>query len=366
MKYIYQNSDWPEFIFNKEEIVRELLELKHKQGHLLGRMQSLGFNLTIDAALESLTEEIVKSSEIEGKEIPSAEVRSSIARHLGIEDSGLQTKDRYVEGVVEMMLDATQKYDEPLTTERLFSWQSSLFPEGRSGMRKIIIGRWRNDSKGPMQIVSGPMGKEKIHFIAPPAEELDKIMTEFLFWFNSKEEFDPLVKAAIAHLWLVTIHPFADGNGRIARAITEMQLARAEKSSRRFYSMSSQIIKEKNEYYNTLEHTQKGGMDITEWLVWFLKCMMNSLNTSEKTLSKVLTKAEFWRRYSGVSLNGRQKLMLNKLLDDFKGKLTTNKWAKIAKCSADTALRDINDLLAKGILMKTSAGGRSTGYEVGS
>jgi len=311
-----------------------------------------------------LTTEVIKTSEIEGQILDLDQVRSSIARRLGIEISGLVPSDRNVDGVVEMMLDATQNYKKTLTADRLFGWHSALFPLGRSGMYKIVVGKWRDDSTGPMQVISGAMGKEKVHFEAPPAGEIGKEMKPFLSWFNKEPEQDLILKSAISHLWFITIHPFEDGNGRIARALSEMLLTRSDDTPQRFYSMSSQIREERKDYYNILEKTQKGTLDITDWLVWYLKCLADALNSSDKILSKVHYKHKFWIRYSSETLNSRQVLLINKLLDNFIGQLTTSKWAKIAKCSQDTALRDIQDLINKKILQKNPSGGRSTSYDL--
>jgi Fic family protein len=327
-------------------------------------MESLGFKLRNEAVLETLTTEVIKTSEIEGQILDLDQVRSSIARRLGIEASGLVPSDRNVDGVVEMMLDATQNYKKTLTTDRIFGWHSALFPSGRSGMYKIIVGKWRDDSTGPMQVVSGALGKEKVHFEALPAKEIRKEMKLFISWFNEDPNQDLIIKSAIAHLWFITIHPFEDGNGRIARALSEILLTRSDETSQRFYSMSSQIRVERKDYYNILEKTQKRTLDITEWLVWYLRCLGNALNSSDTILSKVLYKHKFWTKYSSETLNNRQILLINKLLDNFIGQLTTSKWAKIAKCSQDTALRDIQDLLNKNILQKNPSGGRSTNYNL--
>jgi len=360
--YIYQLSDWPNFRWDSKSIILPLSIVRHLQGKLVGKMEALGFKLRNEAVLETLTTEVIKTSEIEGQILDLDQVRSSIARRLGIEVSGLVASDRNVDGIVEMMLDVTQNYKKILTTDRLFGWHSSLFPSGRSGMYKIIVGRWRDDSTGLMQVVSGALGKEKVHYQAPPAGEIRKEMQTFLSWFNKGTEEDLILKSAIAHLWFITIHPFEDGNGRIARALSEMLLARSDDTPQRFYSMSSQIRSERKKYYNILEKTQKGTLDITEWLVWYLKCLEDALNSSAVILSKVLYKHKFWTKFASETLNNRQILMINKLLDNFTGQLTTSKWAKIAKCSQDTALRDIQDLLNKKILQKNPSGGRSTNY----
>ncbi|MCK4661891.1 MAG: Fic family protein [Bacteroidales bacterium] len=362
--YVYQQDNWPDFTWNNETLLVLLGKVRNLQGKLIGKMESLGFELRSEATLETLTLDVLKSTEIEGEILNPEQVRSSIARRLGMDISGLVFSDRNVDGVVDMTIDATQHYKNPLTVERLFDWHSALFPTGRSGMYKIIVGNWRDDSTGQMQVVSGAMGKEKIHYQAPYATDIEKEMNVFIDWFNIEDKLDPVIKAGVTHFWFVTIHPFEDGNGRIARAITDMLLTRADGISQRFYSMSAQIRLERKEYYSILEKSQKGTLDITVWLQWFLNCLMNSLKTSDQTLSKVLNKHKFWNKYATITLNNRQILLLNKLLDDFNGKLTSSKWAKIAKCSADTALRDIQDLINKQILRKEPAGGRSTNYEL--
>lgn len=362
--YIYQHESWPNFTWDTGKLAGLLAAVRHMQGRITGRMESLGFTFRSEAVLETLTLEILKSNEIEGEFLNPEQVRSSIARQLGMDIAGLLPPDRNVEGVVEMMLDATRNFKKKLSKTRLFDWHAALFPTGRNGMYKITVGNWRKGDKGPMQVVSGAIGKEKVHFEAPEAGVLDKEMQQFIHWFNNNDADDPVVKAAIAHLWFVTIHPFDDGNGRIARTIADMQLARTDGSEQRFYSMSAQIQKERNTYYDILEKTQKGKLDITNWLEWFLSCLGRALENTETTLSAVMHKAKFWETHSETRLNERQKLMLNKLLSGFKGKLTTSKWAKIAKCSADTALRDITDLIEKQILVKEESGGRSTSYRL--
>lgn len=362
--YIYQLSDWPNFIWDSKGIIGPLARVRHLQGKLVGKMEALGFKLRNEAVLETLTMEIIKSSEIEGHILDLDQVRSSIARRLGMDISGLVPSDRNVDGIVEMMVDATQAFKKSMTVDRLFGWHSALFPSGRSGMYKIIVGNWRDDSTGPMQVVSGAMGKEKVHYQAPPASEIKKEMKMFLTWFNKEPEEDLIIKSALAHLWFLTIHPFEDGNGRIARALSEMMLTRSDGVSQRFYSMSAQIRSGRKDYYNILEKTQKGSLDITEWLVWYLKCLEDALSSSEVILSKVLNKHKFWTKFAAEVLNNRQILLINKLLDDFTGLLTTSKWAKIAKCSQDTALRDIQYLLNKNILQKNPSGGRSTNYKL--
>ncbi len=362
--YIHERRKWPRFHLDQEKLASLLAAVRHLQGRLLGRMEGLGFSLRAQATLQSLTEEILKSNEIEGEKLDRDQVRSSIARRLGIDIGALTPADRNVEGVVEMMLDATQKYTEPLTKARLFAWHAALFPTGYSGMLKITVGAWRKDAAGPMQVVSGPIGREKVHYEAPPASRVDEEMRALLRWSNDAEDMDLVLKAGIAHLWFVTIHPFDDGNGRIARALTDLMLARSEQSSQRFYSMSAQIREERNEYYKLLEGTQKGDLDITPWMEWFLGCLGRAFEGAQAELTAVLAKAQFWEHHRTAALNDRQQMMLNKLLDGFEGKLTSSKWAKIAACSADTALRDIEGLIAASILKRDSAGGRSTSYSL--
>ena len=362
--YIHQLNDWPQFNWRHEDIIHILGKVRHLQGKLLGKMEMLGFALREEAILETLTLDVIKSSEIEGEILIPEQVRSSIARHLGMDISGLIPSDRNVDGVVEMMLDAIQQNEKPLTAGRLFGWHAALFPTGRSGMYKIEVGNWRKDETGPMQVVSGALGKEKVHYQAPDATILDKEMNAYILWFNANDSLDPVIKAAIAHLWFVTIHPFEDGNGRIARAITDMQLTRADGSKQRFYSMSSQLRLERKAYYEILEKTQRGNLDVTNWVLWFLNCLMDSLIATDKTLARILTKAKFWEIHAELDINERQRIMINKLLDGFDGKLTSSKWAKISKCSPDTALRDITELIANQILSKDSSGGRSTNYEL--
>jgi Fic family protein len=327
-------------------------------------MEALGFNLRQEAVLKTLTEDVVKSSDIEGERLDPEQVRSSIARRLGMDIGALKPADRNVEGVVEMMLDATRKYDQPLNEERLFAWHASLFPTGRSGMAKITTGAWRNDSTEPMQVVSGAIGKERVHYEAPKAALVDGEMRGFLEWFESRPDMDPVLTAALAHLWFVTIHPFEDGNGRIARAIADMALARSENSPQRFYSMSAQIRQERNAYYDILEQTQKGTLDVTLWMDWFLGCLGRAIDGAQTTLGGVLSKARFWEKFAAIPINDRQRLVLNRLLDGFEGKLTTSKYAVLAKCSQDTALRDIEALVERGALVQNPAGGRSTSYSL--
>jgi Fic family protein len=363
-RYIHQLPEWPKFNWEHDTIAAPLAAVRHKQGRLLGRMEGLGFLLRQQAELETLTLDVIKTSEIEGENLNAEQVRSSIARRLGLDIAGAVPTDRNVEGVVEMMLDATQNFDKPLSAERLFGWHAALFPTGRSGMNRITVGAWRDDAKGPMQVVSGPMGRESVHYEAPPAHLLNAEMAKFIEWANQLDGIDPVLKSAIAHLWFVTIHPFDDGNGRIARAIADWILARAEQSSQRFYSMSAQIRLERNAYYDVLERTQKETLDITAWLQWFISCLDRALDGTEATLAAVLHKARFWETHTDATINVRQRLILNKLLDGFEGKLTSSKWAKLTKCSQDTAYRDIQDLIEQGILVKDLAGGRSTSYSL--
>ena len=362
--FIHQQDNWPNFTWENDEIVNLLSEARNLQGRLMGKMESLGFDLRNEAILDTLTLDVLKSSEIEGEYLNPDQVRSSIARRLGMEIAASVESDRNIDGVVEMMLDATQNCFKPLTADRLFDWHAALFPTGRSGMYKITVADWRRDTTGPMQVVSGAMGKEKVHFQAPDSSLVKKEMDLFLDWFNKNYKIDLVIKAAIAHLWFVTIHPFEDGNGRITRALTDLLLAQSDKSNQRFYSMSAQIRIERKEYYEILEKTQKGNLEITEWIKWFLNCLINALKSTDSVLVRVLIKADFWIKHSKSLINERQKKLMNKLLDGFDGKLTSSKWAKIAKCSKDTAIRDINDLINKNILQKEAEGGRSTNYEL--
>src|SRR5213594_3980319 len=337
MTYIHQRPGWPKLTWDTEALAGALAAVRHKQGRHLGKMESLGFDLRAEASLTVLTDEVVKSSAIEGEHLNPEEVRSSIARRLGLDLAGLPRPSRDVEGVVEMMLDATRNFDAPLTEERLFGWHAALFPTGRSGMQRITAGAWRDHAKGPMQVVSGPMRRQSVHYEAPPAQLLDAEMTKFIEWVNPPDGIDPVLKSAIAHFWFVAIHPFDDGNGRIARAIADWILARSEKSSQRFYSMSAQIRLERNAYYDILERTQKETLDITAWLQWFIDCFDRALDATEKTLASVLRKARFWETHASAAINERQRLVLNKLLNGLEGELTSSKWAKLAKCSQDTA-----------------------------
>lgn len=358
--YIYQQKKWPEFTWDAEAISLLLGSVRYRQGRILGQMQALGFRIQEETMLKALTMDVIKSSEIEGEILNPEQVRSSIARRLGIEIAGSLAAERNVEGIVEMMLDATQQYAVPLTAERLFDWHAALFPTGRSGMYKIKTAAWRDDI---MQVTSGPMGKETIHFEAPSASIVPSEMIHFLEWIEQEQEIDPVLKAGLAHLWFVTIHPFDDGNGRIARAITDMQLARADQSPQRFYSMSTQIQAERNNYYTILESTQKGTLDVTSWLIWFLNCLMHSMDQTDEIIEKTIQRAQFWEFHKEVIINPRQHKILQLLLDDFFGNLSVSKYAKIVKTSTDTALRDLQDLVSKNVLEQIGAG-RSTSYRL--
>ncbi len=363
-KYIHELKAWPRWQWNAGSLAPELALVRHRQGRLIGRMEALGFHLRSEAVLATLTQDVVKSSEIEGEILDRDQVRSSVARRLGIDVGAVAPVDRNVEGVVEMMLDATQHYADPLTRDRLFAWHAALFPTARSGMKRIVAGAWRDDSTGPMQVVSGPMGRERVHYQAPSAARVDAEMAAFLDWFNGDVQVDAVLKAGLAHLWFVTIHPFDDGNGRIARAIADMALARSEQSSQRFYSMSAQIRVERKQYYDILQSTQQGDMDVTGWLQWFLGCLDRAITGAEDTLSGVLRKARFWEARNHQLLNPRQRTVINRMLDGFDGKLTSSRWARLTSTSPDTALRDITDLVSRGILVRDKAGGRSTSYRM--
>lgn len=363
-KYIHQLKDSPSFTWDHSALVHPLATVRHQQGRLLGKLEGLGFQLRAEASLGNLILDVTKSSEIEGERLPMDQVRSSIARKLGMKVPGLVVTTRDVDGVVEMMLDATQKHDKPLTKERLFGWHSALFPSGRSGMHKINVGAWRDAEGDPMQVASGAMGKERVHFEAPDTARLEREMKSFLKWFNQESELDSILKAAIAHLWFVTIHPFDDGNGRIARAIADMQLSRSDQSSQRFYSMSAQIQQERKTYYDLLEKTQRGTLDVTDWLLWFLNCFDRALSASTENVASVMNKAAFWESHRHAVLNERQRKMLNKLMERLDGKLTSTKWAKMTKASPDTALRDIQALVPAKMLEKEEGGGRSTSYRL--
>jgi Fic family protein len=360
-KYIYEHKNWTDFSWQDKVINAVFGEVRLMQGKIIGQMNALGFSAKEEATLTALTLDVVKSSEIEGELLNYEQVRSSIAMRLGINTAGLVSSSRYIEGVVEMMLDATQRYDLPLNEERLAGWHAALFPGGYSGPYKIEVGQYRT---GEMQVVSGAMGKEKVHYEAVRPELVKTEMDRFLDWFNIENRLDPVLKAAIAHFWFISIHPFDDGNGRIARAITDMLLARSEGSGDRFYSMSGQILTERKRYYEVLQKVQHSSGDITEWIDWFLHCLQNAMLTTDTTTQKILRKAEFWKLHEHTPVNERQRLILNKLFDDFEGKLQTSKWAKIAKTSTDTALRDIKDLINKGILQQTNEKGRNANYEL--
>lgn len=363
--WIHEHQNWPEFTWDAETLASKLADIRHRQGYLLGRMEGLGFELKREASLKTLTNDVVKSSAIEGENLNPGEVRLSIARRLGIDIAGLIPSSRDVEGIVEIMLDATQKFSKPLTEERLFDWHAALFPTGRSGMHKITVGGWRTAEAGPMQVVSGPMGKEKVHFEAPTAKRLEKEMKAFLAWLAGSDNTDPVIRAGIAHLWLVTIHPFEDGNGRIARAIGDMALARADGTADRFYSLSSQIETERKQYYDQLEAQQRATPDITDWLSWFLDCLGRAISNAETTLGNVLFKAQLWDTINQKPVNDRQRLIINRMLeDDFEGFMNTSKYAKLAKCSNDTALRDIQELKERGIFIQNPGRGRSTSYRL--
>ncbi|NQV98817.1 MAG: Fic family protein [Rhodospirillales bacterium] len=362
--YIWEQPNWPHLIWDGGALAAPLAAARHEQGKLLGKMEAVGFELREEAMLQTLTQDVVKTSEIEGENLDTQQVRSSIARRLGINIGALPPVDRNVEGIVDVMLDATGQYQDPVTAERLFAWHGALFPTGRSGLSKIRVGDWRDDTIGPMQVVSGAYGRERVHFSAPPADRVPREMERFLDWLNAPTDLDPVIKAATAHFWFVTIHPFEDGNGRIARAIADLALARSEGIPHRYYSMSAQIQKERKAYYDLLEKTQKGDLDITPWIGWFLISLLHAIEDAETTVANVLAKTRFWDRGSQFALNERQIKMLNRLLDGFEGKLTSSKWAKIADCSQDTAGRDITALVDLGLLRRGEEGGRSTHYEI--
>jgi Fic family protein len=360
--YIWQSDVWPKWRYDLSAIADQLTAVSHAQGLLMGRLADVGMAVRDQASIATLTDEVVKTSEIEGEVLNADSVRSSVARHLGLDIGAVAPVDRHVDGVVDMVLDATLNSDKPLSAERLFGWHAALFPTGYSGLNKIITGQWRDDADGPMQVVSGPVGRRKVHFEAPPAHALPKETADFITWANAATGEPALVKAGLAHLWFVTVHPFDDGNGRMARAVGDLFLARADSSPQRFYSLSAQIQRERKDYSDILERTQKGTMDVTQWLAWFLGTLNRAVESAHSTLEKVLVKALFWQRLAGVALNERQVKLLNRMLDGFEGKLTSSKWAAIAKCSPDTALRDITQLLALGVLQKSNGAGRSAGY----
>ncbi|MDP9075960.1 MAG: Fic family protein [Bacteroidota bacterium] len=362
--YIYELEAWPKFTWDDTMLSEKLGRVRHNMGLIFGQMNTSGFKQREETLLKTLTLDVTKSSAIEGEILNTEQVRSSIARRLGIEVAGMVISDRRVDGVVEMMLDATQYFNLPLTANRLYGWHSSLFPSGKSSLNKITVGDWRNDETGPMQVVSGPLGKERVHYQAPDAKKVPVEMDLFLKWFNEEQHLDPVIKAGIAHLWFVTIHPFDDGNGRITRAITDMQLAKADKSAQRFYSMSAQIEKDRNAYYDILENTQRSKLDITAWLVWFFDCLGRSLDNTVDVLEKISIRSRFWDKHRDTTFNARQKKVTDILLDDFFGNLNVSKWAKITKSSTDTALRDIRDLMNKGILAQNEGGGRNTSYSI--
>ena len=363
-KYICQAKDWPNWHFDLARLAGPMAEVSRAQGLLMGRLTDVGMALRDQACLAALTEDVVKTSEIEGETLNVESVRSSIARRLGVDIGALAPVDRHVEGVVEMVLDATVNCQLPVTRQRLFGWHAALFPTGYSGLSKLNVATWRNDASGPMQVVSGPIGRQRVHFEAPPADHLEAETQQFLHWLNDTQNESPLIKAGLGHLWFVTLHPFDDGNGRIARAIGDLLLARADGSPQRFYSLSAQIQRERSAYYDILERTQRRSMDVTEWLAWFIETLHRAVNHAQHTLDAVLVKTRFWQQWASTPLNERQVKLLNKLLDGFEGKLTSSKWAAITKCSPDTALRDITDLLVRGVLRKTAAGGRSSSYEL--
>jgi Fic family protein len=362
--YIWQVDSWPNWRYDLSILAELLTRVSRSQGVLLGRLADVRMALRDQASLAALTEDVVKTSEIEGEVLNIESVRSSIARRLGVDIGAVAPVDRHIEGVVEMVLDATTRSGDELTSDRLFGWHAALFPTGYSGMSKITVGQWRDDADGPMRVVSGPMGRRKVHFQAPPADCLPDEMMRFLAWANEETGEPLLIKAGLAHLWFVTLHPFDDGNGRIARAVGDLFLARADGSPQRFYSLSAQIQRERRDYYDVLERTQKGTFDVTGWLSWFLGTLARALDSAQTTLDAVLVKARFWQWWAGIPLNERQAKLINRLLDGFEGKLTSSKWAVIAKCSPDSALRDITQLLELGVLKKAPGGGRSTSYEL--
>ncbi len=362
--YIHELDDWPHFTWREHELIERLASVRHQQGVLLGRMDAIGFDLRQEAELNAISDGVVKTSEIEGEILNPDEVRSSVASRLGIDIGGVLPTRRDVEGIVDLLIDATARCTEPLTTERLFAWHALLFPYGWNNAGRLTVGGWRQPGRGPMQVISGPSGRERVHFEAPSEDRLDGEIEAFSDWFNASDGTDDVLKAALAHLWFVTIHPFDDGNGRIARAIADMKLAKSDGISQRFYSMSSQIRKERAQYYRILERTQKGAMDVTDWMVWFLDCLGRSIENAQHTLATAIDRVRFWNHVSEVPLNDRQRKVLRRLLNGFQGKLTTSKWAKLTKCSQDTALRDISALVDYGVLVRSQSGGRSTSYDL--
>jgi Fic family protein len=365
MTFIHELSNWPDFTWDDDVLASALADVRHKQGRHLGRMEALGFEFRREASVDALTSDVVKSSAIEGEQLDPEAVRSSIAQKLGVDVAGLRRPGREVEGIVQVTLDATQNHAAPLAAKRLHNWHAALFPTGRSGMFKITVGAWRDDSKGPMQVVSGPVGRQRVHFQAPAAKRLRAEMKKFVAWFNQPPTIDPLLKAAVAHFWLVTIHPFDDGNGRIARAVADMALARADGTADRYYSMSTAIEASKREYYLQLESAQRGSLDITAWLVWFLDCLGRAIDTSEELLDSVLKRAKLWQQINLNPVNDRQRKVINRMLDaGWEGFMTTSKYARLAGCSKDTALRDITDLVERGIMVRNQSGGRSTSYRL--
>lgn len=362
--FVWQQPDWPAWRYDAARLTRPLARVRHDQGRLLGRMEALGFKSRDEAWLQTLTQDVVKTSEIEGKRLDVEQVRSSIARQLGMDIGALAPADRHVDGIVEVMLDATRNASRPLTAARLCAWHGALFPTGRSGLARIRVAAWRNDANGPMQVVSGRIGRARVHYVAPPADRLDTEIDRFLEWFEGADEIDGVLKAGLAHLWLVTLHPFDDGNGRIARAVGDLSLTRAEQTSQRFYSLSAQIQQERSDYYEILERSQKGDLEVTDWLLWFLECLQRAISRAQGTLAVVLDKARFWERFADSPMNARQIKVLNRLLDGFEGKLTTGKWARMAGCSQDTAYRDILALIEIGVLTKPKGAGRGTHYEI--
>lgn len=362
--YIHELRNWPDFYWDRIKIDPLISECHLEQGKLAGLIQTLGLPLRSESILRTFTEDVLKTSEIEGEKLDKDQVRSSVARRLGLDIESMIPVDRHVEGIVEMMFDAMKHYTLPLSEERLFAWHAALFPTGRSGLNIIKVAQWRDDAEGPMQVVSGPIGKEKVHYQAPNAQFLSKEMALLINWFNNEDRLDLILKSGIAHLWFVTLHPFDDGNGRIGRTLTDMLLARSEHSSERFYSLSAQIQKERKEYYRILENTQKDNLDITKWLEWFLNCLLHAIHASKDILKDILIKANFWKENGEIIFNARQIKVVNKLLDGLEGKLTTSKWAKLAKCSQDTAYRDILDLIDKKVLIRNPSGGRSSHYEL--